>query len=323
MTRRELLARIEGRRSDKLRLAVGDSVTFADLYAKRRIKIKGDELDFIRAALMIKNTEWLIRQKTTDWHYSQGNDFFKLWLDPTMSYTGAYFAKNYTNTNLLHAQVAKCGLVADKLELQDCLSVCEWGSGWGFLGYWLATNFGCEVHSFNITSEQVDYSREKYPEGNYYLKGWQDTDKKYDRLVSIGMTEHVERKNLKKYAQKIRSTLNDDGIGLLQTIGRPNGGAMNNFIKQVFQGGYLPSLQELVKALHGAGLNVIHVENLRLDYIQTIKLWLANFDANKVEIIKQIGEYYFWWWRFYLLASIAAFQTHLAQLYQVKFEVAR
>ena len=256
-------------------------------------------------------------------HYDLGNDFYQLWLDSAeMQYTCAYYEE--PDITLEQAQLAKLELVCRKLRLQPGETVVELGCGWGGLARYMARNHGVKVRAFNISQEQVDYARAKAKEDGledqvqYVLDDYRNVSGEYDKVVSVGMMEHVGRDYYADFAAVIRRHLKDKGLALVHSIGRNYPMRTNAWIeKRIFPGAYPPSIQELVSVGEAGPFSVLDVENLRLHYAQTLEDWLSRFEANIDTIKSNYGENFSRAWRLYLAGSIASFRTSSLQLFQM------
>jgi cyclopropane-fatty-acyl-phospholipid synthase len=323
--------------------------TFGELYTRGRISIDGDvarALDIIYGGILEterdsgpvrrlagrlfrKNPESNSLQGSREnihTHYDLGNDFYELWLDRDYTqYTCAYYPT--PEATLEEAQAAKLDLVCKKLALQPGESVVEAGSGWGGLARYLARNYGVRVRSYNISPEQVAYSRERAEReglGNaieYVEDDYRNITGSYDAFVSVGMLEHVGLDNYPTMGATIDRCLKDDGRGLIHTIGQNMPRHMNEWIESyIFPGAYPPTLRQMMEIFEPQGLSIVDVENLRPHYAQTLKHWRERYEANADKVRELFDENFERAWRLYLSGSISAFTTGQLQLFQVLFQ---
>ena len=258
-------------------------------------------------------------------HYDIGNDFYKLWLDnEQMQYTCAYFSD--PGMSLEHAQVAKLHHVCRKLQLKPGDTVVEAGCGWGGLARFMARHYGVNVKAYNISKQQVSYARQRAEaEGlsdrvEYVLDDYRNISGEYDVFVSVGMLEHVGKRDFPVLGEVIDRCLKAEGRGLVHTIGRISPGPMNAWIeRRIFPGAYPPSLKEMMEIFEPNLISVLDVENLRLHYSKTLQHWLHRFEQHRDEIEVMMDEEFVRAWRLYLAGSIAAFNAGELQLYQVVF----
>jgi cyclopropane-fatty-acyl-phospholipid synthase len=260
-------------------------------------------------------------------HYDLGNDFYRLWLDPELVYTCAYYPT--PRTSLGDAQRAKLELVCRKLDLKPGERVVEAGCGWGALALHMARSRGVFVKAFNISKEQLAVCRERaraqgldhrveFIDGDY-----RDIDVEADAFVSVGMLEHVGSASYPTLGRVIDRCLpKRRGRGLLHFIGRNYPRPLNAWIRRrIFPGAYAPALSEVLDAiLEPANLAVLDVENLGLHYARTLEAWGENFERAAGNVAARFGESFVRTWRLYLAGSTAAFTTGSMQLFQVVFE---
>jgi cyclopropane-fatty-acyl-phospholipid synthase len=258
-------------------------------------------------------------------HYDLGNEFYELWLDRDYTqYTCAYYP--HWEATLEQAQAAKLELVCRKLRLQPGETVIEAGSGWGGLARYLARHYGVKVRSYNISAEQVAYARDRAQrEGlgddvEYVEDDYRNAQGMCDVFVSVGMLEHVGVANYPVLGQTIDRCLKEDGRGLIHSIGQDVGRPLNEWIETyIFPGAYPPTLREMMGIFEPVGLSVVDVENLRPHYAQTLRHWLARYDANVARVREVFDDDFVRAWRLYLCGSVAAFTEGQLQLFQVLF----
>ncbi len=258
-------------------------------------------------------------------HYDIGNDFYKLWLDTAeMQYTCAYFPD--PDMGLEDAQIAKLHHVCRKLELKPGDRVVEAGCGWGGLARFMAKHYGVKVRAYNISKEQVSYARQRAEDEGlsdrveYILDDYRNISGEYDVFVSVGMLEHVGRRDYPALGAVVNRCLKPEGRGLIHTIGRVKPGPMNAWIeRRIFPGAYPPSLKEMMDIFEPFRFSVLDVENMRLHYAKTLEHWLYRFEKHSETIKVMMDEEFVKAWRLYLAGSIAAFKVGELQLYQVVF----
>lgn len=256
-------------------------------------------------------------------HYDVGNDFYKLWLDRSLAYTCAYYAN--ANDSLEIAQKQKFDLVCKKARLQPGQSIIDLGCGWGGLIFHAVENFGVTATGVVAAKEQAAYI-----EGEAARRGlqdkvkvqctdWRDATGRYDRVVSVGMMEHVGFKQYPEFYQLINKLLKDDGIAFVHSIGRsyPHPVSADPWIsKYIFPGHYVPALEHMVHYPAAAGLHIVDVENIWQHYTKTLTHWAENYAKHREQIIKMYDAKFDRMWWLYLMGSIAAFKWGSLELYQ-------
>ena len=257
-------------------------------------------------------------------HYDIGNDFYRMWLDREMVYSCAYFSD--PSLSLEEAQVAKMDYICRKLELRRDETVFDVGGGWGSLAIHMAKNYGVRVKAFNISDEQLDYSRLRLQkEGldgrvEFIKDDYRNISGQFDAFVSVGMLEHVGRQYYQEYGRVIDRCLGPNGRGLMHSIGQDRAAEGNPWIKRrIFPGGYIPSLREMLGIWEPFGMSIVDVENLRLHYAKTLQHWLSRFNNVEDQVAKKFDRRFVRSWRLYLSGSAAAFESGALQLFQVLF----
>jgi cyclopropane-fatty-acyl-phospholipid synthase len=247
-------------------------------------------------------------------HYDLSDSLYELFLDGDRQYSCAYFASS--DDTLERAQEQKKRHLAAKLLLRPGHRILDIGSGWGGLALYLAQVAGVDATGVTLSTEQHAYSQRR-AEGiglgndvRFLLKDYRQEKNRYDRIVSVGMFEHVGVGHYREYFEKIRDLLEDDGVALIHTIGRAGGpGAANAWInKYIFPGGYVPALSEILPAIERAGLYVTDIEVLRLHYAETLKSWRQRFNANRERVAAIYDERFCRMWEFYLAGCEAGFR---------------
>ncbi|MDF2119257.1 cyclopropane-fatty-acyl-phospholipid synthase [Roseiarcaceae bacterium H3SJ34-1] len=247
-------------------------------------------------------------------HYDLSDTLYDLFLDADRQYSCAYFAS--ADETLERAQEQKKRHLAAKLLLQPGQRILDIGSGWGGLGLYLTQTADVDVTGLTLSTEQNAYAqRRSHDMGvadnvRFLLKDYRQEHGRYDRIVSVGMFEHVGVGHYPEYFEKIRDLLDEDGIALIHTIGRADGpGAANGWInKYIFPGGYVPALSEILPAIERAGLYVTDIEVLRLHYAETLKAWRQRFNMNRQRVAEVYDERFCRMWEFYLAGCEAAFR---------------
>jgi cyclopropane-fatty-acyl-phospholipid synthase len=265
-------------------------------------------------------------RKNVAHHYDLDEKLFSLFLDEDWQYSCAYF--NPPDLSLAEAQIAKKRHIAAKLLATPGQKVLEIGSGWGGMAMYLAESSDVDVTGITLSTEQLKISRERAAKrglANSVRFQLQDyyhlpATKNYDRIVSVGMFEHVGRLNYNKFFRKVNDVLADDGVMLLHSIGQPYPAIYNNpwIEKYIFPGGYIPSLQEVLPAIERAGLLVSDIEILPMHYAYTLRSWRERFMANKKQAVALYDERFVRMWEFYLAGSEMAFTHEAFHIFQIQ-----
>ena len=258
-------------------------------------------------------------------HYDLSGSLYDLFLDQDKQYSCAYFSA--PEETLEEAQVGKKRHIAAKLHLdREDLEVLDIGSGWGGLALDLARDCGAQVLGCTLSEEQLKVARERSSKAGlaerakFGLIDYRALDGQFDRIVSVGMFEHVGVPQYCAFFAKTRDLLKDDGVMLLHFIGRADGpGATNPWIrKYIFPGGYTPALSEVLPVIEKSGLIVSDIEVLRLHYAETLKKWRERFVARQGEVVKLYDERFFRMWEFYLAGSEMGFRREGLVVYQIQ-----
>ena len=254
-------------------------------------------------------------QRNVAHHYDLNGRLYSLFLDRDRQYSCAYFARG--DETLEEAQLAKKRHIAAKLRLdRPDLSVLDIGCGWGGMALTLAREFGARVTGITLSAEQLAEARARADaEGladrvNFELIDYRAVDRPFDRVVSVGMFEHVGVGHYRQFFDVIRRCLKPDGVALLHTIGRTSGPSSTSpwLTKYIFPGGYSPSLSEVLPAIERSGLITTDVEILRLHYAITLREWRRRFAANRDAIAGLYDERFCRMFEFYLASSELAFR---------------
>jgi cyclopropane-fatty-acyl-phospholipid synthase len=256
-------------------------------------------------------------------HYDIDGAIYDLFLDGDRQYSCAYFANDMS---LDAAQLAKKRHIAAKLALLPGHRVLDIGSGWGGLAIYLAKITGANVTGVTLSTEQLNVATGRAAsEGldqsvRFELKDYRETHGCFDRVVSVGMFEHVGVNHYLTYFRKIRQLLGDDGVALIHTIGRLGAPtATHPFIsKYIFPGGYIPALSEMIPAIERSGMIIADIEVLRLHYAKTLRAWRERFLAHWDKAVALRGERFCRMWEFYLAGSEAAFRYQDLVVFQVQ-----
>lgn len=274
----------------------------------------GKTLEGVRTTLRRfrqRNTPALAKRNVAH-HYDLRGEFFRLFLDDDMQYSCAYFAR--PDMSLADAQLAKKRHIIAKLALEPGQRVLDIGSGWGGLALTIAGETGARVTGITLSEEQLAVAKARAAESDlpidFRLQDYRAMTGPFERIVSVGMFEHVGVGYYREYFRKIAELLTEDGVALIHTIGRSTPpGATNPFIaKYIFPGGYIPALSEMAAAVEKEGLVITDVEVLRLHYAQTLKAWRERFLARRAEVVAMYDERFARMWEFYLAASEASFR---------------
>ncbi len=241
-------------------------------------------------------------------HYDIPTPFYRLWLDPTMSYSCAYFPT--PEASLEEAQRAKIRHIIAKLKLEPGMEIAEIGSGWGALAIAIAKSCDVKVVGINVSLEQLAASRAlAEAEGladrvTFVEKDYREVDGRFDRVVSVGMMEHVGVQAFDTYFGQVKRMLKPGGYAMIHAIGRmsPPGTTAPFIRKYIFPGGYVPALSEVFASLERTGIWCCDCETLRLHYYWTIRHWRLNYEAKRDEAVAMMGDRFCRMWDFYLAA---------------------
>jgi len=257
-------------------------------------------------------------------HYDLSATLYDLFLDEDRQYSCAYFRQ--PEMSLEEAQAAKKAHIARKLLLEPGMRVFEIGCGWGGLALSLARDHGAEVLGVTLSTEQHAWATKRAEaEGlsdkvKFELRDYRDVTGQFDRIVSVGMFEHVGVPHYRTYFDTVRDRLTEDGVALIHTIGRaaPPGTTSPWITKYIFPGGYVPALSEMSRAFEAAGLFQTDIEVWRLHYAETLRHWLKRFEAKSEAALMLYDERFVRMWRYYLAASEMAFRHGRQCVFQVQ-----
>jgi cyclopropane-fatty-acyl-phospholipid synthase len=283
-----------------------------------------DYIRFMKRRSISDNKPWRSRRNVAH-HYDLDHRLYRLFLDNDFQYSCAYF--EHPGQSLEEAQLAKKRLITAKLLVEPGSRVLDIGSGWGGLGLYIKQMGGAaDVLGVTLSTEQLSVSRARAREQGvensvrFALQDYRDVEGSFDRIVSVGMFEHVGPRYYNKYFRKCHELLKPDGVMVLHTIGLLEGPWYPNpwLDKYIFPGGQLPALSEIIPAIERAGLMVTDVECLRLHYAETLREWRRRFMANRNEALALYDERFCRMWEFYLAACEAAFRFQDVAVFQVQ-----
>jgi cyclopropane-fatty-acyl-phospholipid synthase len=326
-------------------IALSPSLGFGEAYMNGDAKVEGDIMKLFQGFQQspnivpgfIRRVKRYLRyapisvggaERNAQHHYDIGNDFYGLWLDSTRTYTCAYFL--HEDDSLEDAQYQKNDLVCKKVRLESGMKLLDIGCGWGGAIFHAAQYYGADVTGVTPAKEQAAFIKEKAEKlgiadrVHVIVADWRELEKldmntKFDRIISIGMFEHVGRAQFARFFSIWKRLLADDGISLLHTIGATNDGNSGQdpwIQKYIFPGGYIPLLREVIRGACRADLQVVDCENLWQHYAKTLHHWNANVEARKKEVVDMFDEDFYRMWTLYLQTCEAGFIWGDLQLYQ-------
>jgi cyclopropane-fatty-acyl-phospholipid synthase len=257
-------------------------------------------------------------------HYDLSDTLYGLFLDADRQYSCAYFTHDHDDLD--QAQRDKKRHLAAKLLLRPGVRVLDIGSGWGGLALYLAEAGAAEVVGITLSEEQLKVSRERAARAglaervHFELRDYRAVEGRFDRIVSVGMFEHVGVAHYREYFGAVRDLLTEDGVALVHSIGRAHGPSSTDpwIRKYIFPGGYSPALSEVLPVVERLGLWATDIELLRLHYAQTLRLWRRRFAANRARIAELYDERFCRMWEFYLVGSELAFRRMGHMVFQLQ-----
>jgi cyclopropane-fatty-acyl-phospholipid synthase len=257
-------------------------------------------------------------------HYDLSADLYELFLDEDRQYSCAYFTE--PDMSLDDAQRAKKALIAGKLKLEPGMTVLDIGCGWGGLGLTLARDYGAKVVGVTLSEEQHKIAVERAKaEGlshlaEFRLMDYRDVTETFDRIVSVGMFEHVGVPHYREYFRNVSDRLKPDGIAMIHTIGRtrPPGATSPWILKYIFPGGYVPSLSEMTNAFEKEWLYPTDIEIWRMHYAETLRHWFIRFQENKDKARELYDERFCRMWQYYLAGCEMTFRHGRQAVFQVQ-----
>jgi cyclopropane-fatty-acyl-phospholipid synthase len=257
-------------------------------------------------------------------HYDLSAGLYDLFLDPDKQYSCAYFDDE--NTTLEAAQANKCRRIAAKLALAPNQRVLDVGSGWGGLGLHIAHSERVDVTGVTLSEEQLKIAQDRARRQGlsdrvrFKLEDYRKVRGPFERIVSVGMFEHVGVAHCQVYFDRITELLTDDGVALVHAIGRSDGPGVTNpwIVKYIFPGGYTPALSEVLPAIEHAGLMVTDIEIMRLHYAKTLAEWRRRFIANWDRAAQLYDERFCRMWEFYLAGAEMGFRNQGLMVFQIQ-----
>ena len=309
------------------------SIALGEAYMNGDLDIKGSIEDLVASAYsnhtsFLTNRKKYVKylptfshskqasEKDIQHHYDIGNDFYKLWLDKTMTYSSAYF--EHPDDSLTQAQLNKVDYILRKLNPQPHRTFLDIGCGWGTMMLTAAEKYHLKVAGITLSQEQYDYvtdqikKRHLQDQAKVELKDYRDIGKneQYDYVTSIGMFEHVGKKNLGEYFHLISQYLKPGGLALINGVTRQQGGGTNGWIdKWIFPGGYVPSLTENLNHIIQNGMQICDLESTRRQYQWTLEHWDHNFKQHLDEVKKMFDERFIRMWDLYLQSCAGGFKA--------------
>jgi len=338
----EVILRLKTERSTKKIIRKG-FLGFGEAYMEGELDIEKDIPKLLRLGFAVNFNEYCLSfwqkiqvvifsllnsstlrraPKNISFHYDRGNEFYELYLDKTMTYSCAYFSK--PDDSLEQAQLNKYEHISRKLLLKPDESLLDIGCGWGGMLIYAARNYGITGVGITLSKNQFEYANHKIEElglQNQLKVLYQDYRKlgdKYDKIVSIGMMEHVGKKFIPTFIQKVSDLLKSEGLALLHTIGKDTPSEEDPWtFNYIFPGHYIPTLHEIVKEMGKTGFSILDIENLRLHYAKTLEKWAENFEENLEKIRGMFDETFVRQWRLFLNSTAAGFKYGDSRLFQI------
>jgi cyclopropane-fatty-acyl-phospholipid synthase len=324
-------------------------LTFGELYMDGRLELtkgdiydlsalgavnmpKGDSLAWLKMLAKWRERFKFLRQrndragsrKNIASHYDLDHRLYDLFLDADRQYSCAYF--EHPGQTLDEAQLAKKRHIAAKMVVDERHRVLDIGCGFGGMGLYLARQAGARVVGVTLSQEQHAIAQGRATEAglaaraDFRLQDYRDVEGPFDRIVSVGMFEHVGLERFDEYFSHVKRLLADDGVMLLHAIGRSTGGGYTNpwIEKYIFPGGYIPAVSEVLASIERQGLYVTDIEMLRLHYADTLKAWRERFNARRDEARALYDERFCRMWDFYLAGSEASFRVSGNMVFQIQ-----
>lgn len=316
------------------------SVTFGEAYMHKKLDIEGS-IEYVIESLY-KNSKSFLRDKkyskllnpikntlkkskeNISFHYDIGNEFYQLWLDKSMTYSCGYFISD--NDTLEQAQANKVDYILKKLNLKEGNTLLDIGCGWGELIISAVKKYKVKAIGVTLSQEQMEKAKKRIQEegleefADVQLIDYRNIENKtFDRIVSVGMIEHVGKEYLDEYFTVINSLLNKGGLSLLHCITSLKGGSNSWLNKYIFPGGYIPSINELVGNISTESLYLLDLESLRRHYVRTLECWTDNFERALPTIKQMKDETFIRMWRLYLNSCAASFKAGNIDIHQFLF----
>ena len=307
------------------------SLTFGEAYMDGKIEITGDLQQLITVIYQSKDSfmnnskfsKFIPKRSHSEKaskadvqsHYDIGNEFYKMWLDPTMTYSCAYFASE--QDSLEDAQWNKVRHIINKLHAKPGETLLDIGCGWGTLIFTAAKEYDLEATGVTLSQEQYDFVKAKIKaeglEGrvHVYLKDYRELVQTYDHVTSVGMFEHVGKENLQEYFEQVSNRLTDEGTALIHGItGQHDGAGVDAWInKYIFPGGYIPNVAENITHILHTPMQLDDLEPLRRHYQRTLEIWTENFHKVKEDVVGTYGMRFYRMWDLYLQSCAASFES--------------
>jgi len=316
---------------DRLRLEQGEIIDLVRIIRRnRRWEERSGGGGFMKKTGKLRHRLEMLNWKSralrnVQHHYDIGNDLYRTFLDPDMQYSCAYFTD--PSNSIEQAQLDKKAHIASKMLLEPGQRVLDIGCGWGGLALYLNRVADVDVLGVTLSKEQLAVARQRAEEAGvsdrvkFELCDYRDVPGKFDRLVSIGMFEHLGPPFFRTFFAKVRDLLEEDGVALVHTMGRMGKpGTTDRFmLKYIFPGGYLPALSEIVAASERERLIMSDCEALRLHYVYTLLAWYERFKQKEEEITALYDRRFFRLYAFYLAASMTMFTDGAMVVFQLQY----
>lgn len=324
-------------------LITSTTLAFGEAYMDGNLEVEGDLLLMLNTVLKYKDkfytnfkelpnifsnlTSAKKQKEEVTYHYDIGNDFYRLWLDDTMSYSCGYFRNE--RDSLYDAQMNKIHHLLKKLDLKEGLSLLDIGCGWGELLIEAAKMYKVKGLGITLSSEQYKKFNDRIQEENLQnylevkLMDYRELEKSgllFDRVVSVGMIEHVGRNNYELFMKNVSKVLKKEGIFVLHYISGLIESQGDAWIKKyIFPGGVIPTLREIISLSADYKFYTLDVESLRLHYVKTLLMWAENFEKNIDKIREMFDERFVRMWTLYLYSCAACFYNGIIDLHQIVF----
>lgn len=324
-------------------LITSTTLAFGEAYMDGNLEVEGDLLLMLNTVLKYKDkfytnfkelpnifsnlTSAKKQKEEVTYHYDIGNDFYRLWLDDTMSYSCGYFRSE--RDSLYDAQMNKIHHLLKKLDLKEGLSLLDIGCGWGELLIQAAKMYKVKGLGITLSSEQYKKFNDRIQEENLQnylevkLMDYRELEKSgllFDRVVSVGMIEHVGRNNYELFMKNVSKVLKKEGIFVLHYISGLIESQGDAWIKKyIFPGGVIPTLREIISLSADYKFYTLDVESLRLHYVKTLLMWAENFEKNIDKVREMFDERFVRMWTLYLYSCAACFYNGIIDLHQIVF----
>ena len=319
------------------------TLAFGEAYMNGDLEVEGDFLLMLNTVLKYKEkfttdfkglpkifsnlTSTKKQKEEVSYHYDIGNDFYKLWLDDTLSYSCAYFKNE--NESLGEAQLNKIHHLLKKLNLREGMTLLDIGCGWGALLIEAAKLYKIKGLGITLSEEQFKAFKERIEKENLQdylqvkLMDYRELEKSgllFDRVVSVGMLEHVGRSNYDLFMKCVSKVLKKEGVFVLHYISGLYESEGDAWIKKyIFPGGVIPTLREIISLSADYRFYTVDVESLRMHYYRTLIKWAENFEKNTDKVREMFDEKFVRMWRMYLYSCAACFYTGVIDLHQIVF----